>query len=221
MDIAEAVAAVEVVGDENLVFQRPVCADRDNRRELLETAVARGKAVFETIFALFFEDVEHGDCVLQTARDGQPVPSLLPLPLPSAPLSSLDVLLEIDIPECQRDQQHLELRVGRGERQQQGEDVVHAVDSRISTSCRVQGSSEGSPRIGIDDDLTRGHFGGNCYFEKRGKFQNVAGVVVMSRFSSTRLPGPTSQLGAFCTIKLGIEESRKKDWTSGRVKVDE
>lgn len=139
----------------------------------------------------------------------------------SPPFPSLDVLLEIDIPECQRDQQHLEFRVGRGERQQQGKDIVHAVDSRISTSRRVQGSSEGSPRIGIDDDLTRGHFGGNCYFKKRGKFQTVAGVVVMSRFSSTQLPGPTNQLGAFCTRKLGIEESRKKDWTSASGRVNE
>lgn len=32
VDIPEAVAAVEVVGDENLVFQRPVCADRDKGR---------------------------------------------------------------------------------------------------------------------------------------------------------------------------------------------
>lgn len=143
-----------------------------------------------TPFALFFEDVKHGDCVLQTAGDGQPVPSSLltphSSPLPPLPLPSLDVLLEIDIPECQRDQQHLKLRLGRGERQQQSEDIVHAVDSRISTSRRLQGSSEGSPGIGIDDDLTRGHFGGQLLFREAG----VAGVVVMSCFLSPRPTWP-------------------------------
>lgn len=86
VDIPEAVAAVEIVGDENLVFQRPVCTDRDNGREFLETAVARGEVVCETPFALFFEDVEHGDCIPQTAGDGQPVGlSSFPTPPPPHP----------------------------------------------------------------------------------------------------------------------------------------
>lgn len=63
VDIAEAVVAVEVVGLDELPFQRSVCAESDYGWEFLEIAVARGEVVCETPFALFFKDVEHGDCV--------------------------------------------------------------------------------------------------------------------------------------------------------------
>lgn len=114
----------------------------------------------ETVFCRQLETVSQS--LLRSSLLTPPPPSPLPLP-------SLDVLLEIDIPECQRDQQYLELRLGRGERQQQSEDIVHAVDSRISTSRRLQGVVKAHPGS-VSMMILRGAIlGGNCCcFEKRG-----------------------------------------------------
>lgn len=65
--VAEPVAAVEVVGDQQLLLERAVGADGDNRRECGEAAEAGRAVVREPPLALLFQDVEHRDCVPQTA----------------------------------------------------------------------------------------------------------------------------------------------------------
>lgn len=124
---AEPVAAMEVVGDQQLLLERAVSADRNNRRECGETAEARRAVVREPPLALFLQDVEHRDCVPQTAVH------ILARPLSHRTHVSTYLLLDINVPERQRDQEHLELFLGRGQRQQHGEDVVHAVDSRSAS----------------------------------------------------------------------------------------